>query len=113
MVVNVAHTAIAIPAGVLSDRIGKEKVMVLGYIVFLSAALLILLPTSGLVALLVAVVYCVYLGIVGTVQRALIPDYVGQNLGEPLMDFIIFLSVRHSLFLMLWSEVYENTSDHQ
>jgi len=54
--------------------------MVLGYIVFLSAALLILLPTSGFVALLVAMVYGVYLGIVGAVQRALITDYVGQNL---------------------------------
>ncbi len=77
--VNVAHAAVAIPAGVLSDRVGKEKVMVLGYGVFLSSALLILLPVSGVVALLVAVVYGAYLGIVETVQRALIPDYVGQS----------------------------------
>ena len=35
---------------------------------------------NGAVALLVAVVYGAYLGIVETVQRALIPDYVGQNL---------------------------------
>jgi MFS family permease len=79
-VVNVAHAAVAIPAGVLSDRVGKEKVMVLGYGVFLSSAVLILLPVNGVAALLVAVVYGVYLGIVETVQRALIPDYVGQNL---------------------------------
>ncbi len=79
-VVNVAHAAVAIPAGVLSDRVGKEKVMVLGYGVFLSSVLLILLPVNGAVALLVAVVYGAYLGIVETVQRALIPDYVGQNL---------------------------------
>ena len=79
-VVNVAHAAVAIPAGVLSDRLGKEKVMVLGYGIFLSSVLLILLPVNGAVALLVAVVYGAYLGIVETVQRALIPDYVGQNL---------------------------------
>ena len=78
--VNVAHAAVAIPAGVLSDRLGKEKVMVLGYGIFLSSVLLILLPVNGAVALLVAVVYGAYLGIVETVQRALIPDYVGQNL---------------------------------
>jgi MFS family permease len=78
--VNVAHAAIAIPAGVLSDRIGKEKVMVLGYGVFLSATLLILLPATGYVALLVAVFYGAYLGVVETVQRALIPDYVGEKL---------------------------------
>ena len=78
--VNVAHVAVAIPAGVLSDRIGKEKVMVLGYGVFLSSALLILLPVNSIAALLVAVVYGAYVGIIETVQRALIPDYVGESL---------------------------------
>lgn len=78
--VNVAHAAIAIPSGVLSDRIGKEKVMVLGYGIFLSTTLLILLPATGYVALLVAVFYGAYFGIVETVQRALIPDYVGKKL---------------------------------
>jgi MFS family permease len=79
-VVNVAHAAVAIPAGVLSDRIGKEKVMVLGYGVFVSAALLLMFPATGFAAFLVAAVYGVYLGIVETVQRALIPDYVGEKL---------------------------------
>jgi MFS family permease len=79
-VVNVAHTAIAIPAGVLSDRVGKEKVMVFGYGIFLSTALLFLLPAGVYVALLVAVVYGAYVGIVETIQRALIPDYVEKNL---------------------------------
>jgi MFS family permease len=78
--VNVAHVAVAIPAGVLSDRIGKEKVMVLGYGVFLLSALLILLPVNGIAALLVAVVYGAYVGIIETVQRALIPYYVGESL---------------------------------
>ena len=79
-VVNISHAAVAIPAGILSDRLGKEKVMILGYGVFLSSAILILLPISSVVALLVALVYGAYLGIVETVQRALIPDYVVQNL---------------------------------
>jgi MFS family permease len=78
--VNVAHTAIAIPAGVLSDRLSKEKVMIFGYGVFLSTTLLFLLPATGYVALLVAVFYGAYVGIVETVQRALIPDYVGEKL---------------------------------
>jgi MFS family permease len=78
--VNVAHTAIAIPAGVLSDRVGKEKVMILGYGIFLSTTLLILLPATGYAALLIAVFYGAYIGIVETVQRALIPNYVEKNL---------------------------------
>jgi MFS family permease len=78
--VNVAHTAIAIPAGVLSDRVGKEKVMIFGYGVFFSTTMLFLLPATGYVALLIAVMYGAYIGVVETVQRALIPDYVEKNL---------------------------------
>jgi MFS family permease len=50
-VVNVAHVAIAIPVGILSDRIGKEKGMLLGYGLFLSSVMLILFlrPLAGLV----------------------------------------------------------------
>lgn len=80
-VVNVAHAAIAIPAGVLSDRIGKEKGMILGYGLFLSSVILILfLPLSGFSAFLVAVFYGAYFGVIETVQRALIPGYVDGNL---------------------------------
>jgi MFS family permease len=79
--VNVAHVAIAIPAGVLSDRIGKEKVMVLGYGTFLSSVMLMLfLPINGFTAFLVAVFYGAYFGIIETVQRALVPEYVDRNL---------------------------------
>jgi MFS family permease len=79
--VNVAHVAIAIPAGVLSDRIGKERVMILGYGVFLSSVMLILLlPLNGFDAFLVAVFYGAYFGIIETVQRAIVPEYVDRNL---------------------------------
>jgi MFS family permease len=79
--VNVAHVAIAIPAGVLSDRVGKEKVMILGYGVFLSSVMLMLfLPVNGFNAFLVAVFYGAYFGIIETVQRALIPEYADRNL---------------------------------
>jgi MFS family permease len=79
--VNVAHVAIAIPAGVLSDRVGKEKIMVLGYSVFLSSVMLILLlPLNGFDAFLVAVLFGAYFGIIETVQRALVPEYVDRSL---------------------------------
>jgi MFS family permease len=79
--VNVAHVAIAIPAGVLSDRVGKEKVMVLGYSVFLSSVMLMLfLPISGFDAFLVAVLFGAYFGIIETVQRALVPEYADRKL---------------------------------
>ena len=96
--VNVAHAAIAIPSGVLSDRIGKEKVMVLGYGIFLSTTLLILLPATGYIALLIAVFYGAYIGIVETVQRALIPDYVGEKLRGTAYG-IYYLVVGSSFFV--------------
>lgn len=79
--VNGAHVAVAIPAGVLSDKVGKEKIMILGYGVFLSSVILILmLPLNGFDAFLVAVFYGAYFGIIETVQRALVPKYVQSNL---------------------------------
>jgi len=79
--VNVAHVVVAIPAGVLSDKVGKEKIMILGYSVFLLSVILILiLPLNGFSAFLVAVFYGAYFGIIETVQRALVPKYVHGNL---------------------------------
>ena len=80
-VVNVAHTAIAIPAGALSDRIGKERVLVMGYAVFLATTALLALNLTGAPsAYAIAAVFGLYVGIVETVQRALIPGYSTQEL---------------------------------
>lgn len=80
-VINVAHTVIAIPAGVLSDRIGKEKVLIMGYGTFLISALLLSASFGGPVyAFIIAVVYGTYVGIVETVQRALVPGYAPSGL---------------------------------
>jgi len=74
--INVAHTLIAIPSGLIADRIVKEKVLVVSYGTFLASALLILLwPGNYLFAFLIAVVFGIYDGIINTVTRALIPRY--------------------------------------
>jgi MFS family permease len=80
-VINVTHTLIAIPSGALSDRIGKEKVLAMGYGAFLAAALLIYFY-SGIYyfAVLIALVFGIYDGIVNTVARALIPKYARSAL---------------------------------
>jgi MFS family permease len=81
VVVNLAHTAIAIPAGRLSDRVGKEKVLGLGYAIFaMVAALLFVMPQSIPSAYLVAIVFGAYMGVVETIQRALVPGYVDASL---------------------------------
>lgn len=80
-VVNVAHTAVALPAGILSDRIGKERVLSMGYGIFLVTVLVLLVaPPSIPSAFLVAIIFGVYVGIVETVQRALVPSYAASSL---------------------------------
>jgi len=79
--INLAHTLIAIPSGLLADRVRKGKVLVMGYGAFLAAATLILLwPRDHLSAFLIAVVFGIYDGITTTVSRALIPRYAGTAL---------------------------------
>jgi len=78
---NVAHTIIAIPAGLLSDRLGKEKVLIIGYGTFLTSALLLSITFGGAAyAFFIAFIYGAYMGIVETVQRALVPGYAAPEL---------------------------------
>ena len=80
-VVNVTHTVIAIPAGRLADRIGKEQVLTLGYGAFLATTLLLsYMPSTVSSAYIIAAVFGLYMGIVETIQRALIPGYVESGL---------------------------------
>jgi MFS family permease len=80
--INISYTIIGIPSGILDDRIGKEKVLVIGYIVFaLSSILMMLFMSSNyLYAYLLALIFGVYMGISETVQRAVIPKYVTAGL---------------------------------
>ncbi len=79
--INVAHTLVAIPSGILSDKIGKEKVLTMGYGAFLATAVLLyFFPAHYVFAFLVALIFGVYDGINNTVARALIPKYVASEL---------------------------------
>jgi MFS family permease len=79
-VINVAHTVVAYPSGVLADKIGKEKMLIIGYSVFaLSTLLMLLLSGKSLYAYVIAVVFGVYVGISETMQRAVIPRYISSE----------------------------------
>jgi MFS family permease len=80
-VINVSHTVIGIPSGLLADRIGKEKVLILGFAVFVvSAILMVLFIGNSLYAYILAAVFGVYVGISETLQRAVIPRYISSEL---------------------------------
>jgi MFS family permease len=80
--INVAHTAIGIPSGIFADKVGKEKVLVIGYSVFAVSTTLMLVLSSDniLYAYLLAAIFGLYIGISETVQRAVIPRYVASEL---------------------------------
>ena len=79
--INVAHAAIGIPSGILADKVGKEKVLIIGYSAFaISTILMLMLSGNALYAYILAAIFGLYLGISETVQRAVIPRYVASEL---------------------------------
>ena len=79
-IINVAHTIIGIPAGIVADKIGKEKVLLLSYGIFAaSTILMIVLVNDVSYAYILAVIFGLYVGISETVQRAIIPKYVSTE----------------------------------
>lgn len=76
---NIAHTIAGVPSGILADKIGGIKTLVLAYMLFSASSLLAgLCGLTVYVSILVAVIYGVYLGMLETVQRALV-----SNLSQP------------------------------
>jgi len=114
--VNVAHVAVAIPTGLLADRVGKERMLFVGYSVFLAVTLAIFIgPSSWIVALGVAVLFGLYQGIVNTVTRALIPKYVKPNLVGTAYGIYYLLSgfsflIANLIVGLLWNSFGANLS---
>lgn len=81
-VINISHTAIGIPSGVLADKIGKEKVLIIGYSTLVVTTILMVMEVSenSLYPYIYAMVFGLYLGISETVQRAIVPKYVSSGL---------------------------------
>lgn len=78
--INGAHALISYPVGILADRIGKEIVLSISYGVFLVSTVIMLLSPSSVHAYVIAAVFGVYIGIVETVQKAVVPKYLANDL---------------------------------
>lgn len=107
-VINITHVIVSIPSGLLADKIGKERVLLIGYGVFaISTILMIVLSGNSFFAYLLAGVFGVYMGITDTVQRAMIPRYIPSELrGTAFGIFNIVVGsgflVSNLLFGLLW-----------
>ena len=80
-IINITHTIIGIPAGILSDRIGKEKVVIIGFFLFVMTGLLMYISEQNNILYIISIplIYGLYVGISETVQRALISKYVSEH----------------------------------
>jgi MFS family permease len=69
-VINVSHTAISIPSGILADKIGKEKVLIIGYLIFAASTVFMAIPSADnfIYAFVLAAIFGLYIGILETVQ---------------------------------------------
>ncbi|MEM1517356.1 MAG: MFS transporter, partial [Thermofilum sp.] len=77
---NVFHTLVGYPAGVLSDRVGRKPLLALSMLLF-SAASLAMAYSAGVWSILyVVALYGLHFGIYETVSRAVIPSYAPPEL---------------------------------
>jgi MFS family permease len=75
VVYNVVYASHAFPAGILSDRVGRKPVVLLGYIAFATMSTLLILWTSALALGLAFVLYGLSYGMAEGTQRALVADF--------------------------------------
>ena len=110
-IINITHTAIGIPAGILSDKIGKEKVLIFGFLLFVMSVLLMHFSEQNNIIYIISIplIYGLYVGISETVQRALISKYVSENNRGTAFGFYgliigICLLIGNVTFGLLWDK---------
>jgi len=80
MLFNVVYASVSLPAGVLSDRVGRRPVIASGYCIFGFTSVGFALVTSAWQALPLFTLYGVFMGLVVGVQRAYVADLVVPRL---------------------------------
>jgi len=85
MFYNLVYGLFAVPAGILSDRVGRRAVITLGYLVFAVTSLGLGVSDSFIGIWLFFGLYGVFMAIMESVQRAYISDLVsGEHRGTAL-----------------------------
>ena len=110
-VLNLATVILSAPAGMLADRIGKSKTLIIGYLMFLgTSAAGFILSGSWVYAFLIAVLFGCYFSVSDTVQRAIIPDFTKPELkGTAYALYYVMIGIcsfaSNSVFGFLWTAI--------
>ena len=77
---NVSYTAFSIPSGILSDRIGRKKVLILGYLTFSITCLGFAFSRSFSVFFILFALYGLFMALIDGTQRAFASDLALKKL---------------------------------
>ena len=81
MVINITHTLVGLPSGMLADKIGSEKVILVSFALFLLTCIIGFFETEFiLVGFVMAGIFGLYHGMTITSQRTMVSRYVSENL---------------------------------
>jgi len=77
---NIFYSALAVPFGIISDKIGRVKVIMFGYLMFSVTSVGFIFADSLWVFVLLFAIYGVMFAAIDGNQRAFVSDLAGQNL---------------------------------
>jgi MFS family permease len=115
-VINGAHTAIGYPAGMLSDKIGAERVIIVGFgLFFITSFVGFMMPNQIYTVFIMAAIFGLYYGISETVQRAVIPKYSASEVrGTAYGIYYLFIGISffiaNAVFGLLWDSFGAQTA---
>jgi MFS family permease len=84
---NISYAAFVIPFGKLSDKIGRKKVLMMGYILFFVLSLGLIFLSNIFFLLIAFVFYGIVLAITHSNQRAFASDLMGKMKGTSMGFF--------------------------
>jgi len=79
VLLNITYAAISLPAGMLSDKLGRRRIIILGWLIYALVYLGFALATSIWLVWLLFACYGIYYGIVEGVARAFVADLVPEE----------------------------------
>jgi len=79
IVYNLIYALVSFPVGRLSDRIGRKKIIVIGWSIYVVTYVLMALASSAWYMIIVAVTYGLYAGLAEGVSKAFVCDIVSPR----------------------------------